>query len=145
MRIYNSLSQMADIELASFSKVERIFIEAELFAGLCEGLKDFFKAQFKDYFSVMNFNMNMENEIMEVNFVRCIINDILATEEYALQGIAYYTSMPEEVIYEVAIGKNVDPSSSLLRKIMELDRTLRPELYRTIMKKIIVEHPSLQH
>ncbi len=80
--------------------------------------------------------------MIEANFIRCIINDILSTEEYNLPGIAYYTDTPEDVIYEVAAGCNVRPTLLLARKIIELHRLVRPHLYREIMNKIINESTS---
>ena len=74
---------------------------------------------------------------METNFLRHVIHDILSTEEYSLSGLAYYTRTPEDVLYDIATGKNTDPSASILRKIIELHRTIRPELYRVIIQKII--------
>jgi hypothetical protein len=82
----------------------------------------------------------MENGVMEDSLVRCVINDILSTEEYTLAGIACYTQTPEEVIYEVAMGQNTSPSALLLRKIIELHRSVRSDLYRAIMKKITDEY-----
>jgi len=119
------------------SKEEILLLEAVLFLRICEELKEIYKIQHKDYFRIMKFNAEMENAMIETNYVRCIINDILSTEEYSLPGIAYYTHKPEDVIFEVATGKNTDPSSSLLRKIIELHRSVRPNLYREIMKKIL--------
>lgn len=87
----------------------------------------------------MRFNNLMENTVMETDYIRCIINDILSTEEYSLAGIAYYTNKPEDVIFEIATGKNTDPSSSLLRKIIELHRSVRPNLYQEMVKKIYVK------
>jgi len=45
-------------------------------------------------------NIEKEKSMIESNFIRCIINDILSTEEYTLPGIAYYTDTPEEIIIE---------------------------------------------
>ena len=80
----------------------------------------------------------MENIMLEANFIRCVINDILLTNEYTLQGIAYYTQTPEDVIYDIAVGNNQSPSFPLSRKIIEIHRTIKPDLYRNILKKIII-------
>src|SRR5579871_3524885 len=95
---------------SKFSRKEIFILEAELFFRLYDELKNFFKIQYKNYFRLMKFNWEMEEVMLEDNFARCVINDILATEEYTLPGIAYYTRTPEEVVYEVAIGRNTNPS-----------------------------------
>lgn len=125
-----------------FSRQENLILEAELFVRLYDELKNFFKSQYKDYFHLMKFNTEMEEAMLEVNFIRCVINDILATEEYSLSGIANYTQMPEDAIYDVAIGKNLNPSLILSRKIIELHRTIRRDLYHGIIKKITTEDPE---
>jgi hypothetical protein len=84
----------------------------------------------------------MEIAMFEANFIRCIINDILSTEEYTLSGIAYYTETPEEIVYDIAIGHNTSPSANLLRKIIELHRSVRRDLYRSIVEKIISEYSA---
>jgi hypothetical protein len=75
-----------------------------------------------------------------MKLLRCIINDILMTEEYTLSGIACYTQTPEEIVYDLAIGLNTNPSAIFLRKIIELHRFIRRELYASIIEKIIIEY-----
>ncbi|EKD75381.1 MAG: hypothetical protein ACD_44C00148G0006 [uncultured bacterium] len=133
-----------NVNYSALSKKEKILLEAELFTRVCEELKKIFKVPYKNYFSLMKFNIEMENTVMETNYVRCIINDILATEEYSLAGIAYYTDKPQDVIIDIAAGKNSDPSSSLLRKIIELHRSVRPTLYQEIIKKIMLDIATLK-
>lgn len=123
-----------------FSKEELTLLEADLFTSICAELKEVFKKQYKDYFRIVKLNKEMEETMLESQLARCIINDILATEEYSLAGIAFYTRKPEDVIFEIASGNNTDPSASLLRKIIELHRSVRPSLYQHIIKKIIVEN-----
>lgn len=119
-----------------FSREELLFLEAELFVRICEELKEYIRMSMKDFFRVMKFNIEKENIMLEIKFIRCIINDILSTEEYNLSGVALYTDAPEDVIYELASGCNTNPTFLLSRKIIELHRTVRPNLYRAIANKI---------
>lgn len=80
--------------------------------------------------------------MLETNFVRLIIKDILATEEYDTQGVARYAYTHEDVIQEVIDGRNLNPSAMLLRRSIDLHRTVRRELYHSIMKKIAAEYLS---
>ncbi|MDR3491022.1 MAG: hypothetical protein P4M12_03125 [Gammaproteobacteria bacterium] len=122
------------------TKEESIIVEAELSIHVWENLKKYFKINYyKNYFRVMKFSVDKENEVLDVNCLRLLINDILLSEEYTLEGIAYYTHLPEEVICDVASGKNLEPSATLSRKIIKLHRIVRPKLYEEIMKKIIME------
>jgi hypothetical protein len=126
-----------------FSREENIIIEAELYTRIYHEMFEFFKVRYKDYFRLIKFNANMVNEMMEDNFARCLVNDILSTEEYTLEGIANYTQTPEEVIVEVAMGQNTRPSAILLRRIIELHRMVRKELYHEMMKKIADEYAAV--
>ena len=98
------LCQTMGINPHKLSNEENLIIEVELFTRICEELKEIFKAQYKGYFRLMKCNTEMESVMMEAKFVRCVINDMLSTEEYTLPGIACYTQTPEEIVYEVAMG-----------------------------------------
>lgn len=134
------LCKIIGVSPQKLSNEENILLEAELFARICEELKEIYKAQYRGYFRLMKCDAEAENAVMEEKFVRCVINDILSTEEYTLPGIACYTQTPEEVVYEVAMGLNTSPSATLLRKIIELHRSIRQDLYREIMKKMTTEY-----
>ncbi len=125
------------INTNKFTKGELLILEAELFFLICEELKKLFKSHYKNYFSLLNFDFEMEERMIETNFLRFVIVDILSTETYNLLGIALYTQNSEETIYELMSGYNKDPSLLLARKIIELHRKVRPELYRIILKKAI--------
>ncbi len=122
------------------TKEECIIIEIELFARICEELKQMMQQQYEDYFKTLKITDEKEKEMIESNFIRNIINDILSTEEYSLAGIAYYTNTPEDVIFEIAIGRNMSPSFSLSQKIIHLHRSVRSNLYDKIFNKIKTEN-----
>jgi len=137
------LCQMLGINFNELSKEENLILEAKLFTHIYEELKEIIKAQYKDYFQLMKFNEDMENMMIETEFLRCVINDILSTEEYSLPGIACYTNTPEDVIHEVIIGNNSNPSFAFSRRIIELHCTVRPNVYQAIIKKIIENYSHL--
>src|SRR6188768_1913567 len=89
-------------KFTKLSKEENLILEAELFYKICDELKKLLWDRFKDYFHLLKFNIEMEDTVIEANFLRCIINDILSSETYTLSGIAFYTQTPEDIIYEVA-------------------------------------------
>jgi len=79
-----------------------------------------------------------ENVMIENNFVKNLIEDILSTEEYTLPGMAYHLNVPEEILVDILTGYNQSPSLSLARKIMELHKFVRRDLYEYLVKKIIL-------
>jgi hypothetical protein len=136
MSTVQPLCLVLGIDLHQFSKEELLFLEAELLVRICGELKEIIREQNKDYFKIMKFNLEKENTMLEIKFIRCILNDILSTEEYTLLGVALYINTPEDVVYELASGCNANPTFLLSRKIIELHRTVRPNLYRVIANKI---------
>lgn len=134
------LCQIVGINTKNLSREENYIIEVELFVRVCEGLKEIIKSQNKDYFRLMKLDAEMENTMLDAILIRHVINDILLTEEYSMEGIACYTQTTEDVICDVIAGKNAAPSLPLSRKIIELHRSVRPNLYREVMKKITSEY-----
>lgn len=143
MSAIEPLCLLFGIEPAKLSKEENILLEAELFSRLCEELKEIIREEYKDYFLLMKLTRDKENIMLESKFIPFFIEDILATKEYNLKGIALYADTPEDVLHEAYAGLNLYPSAILLRKIIELHRTVRRELYQKIVKKIALEYLSV--
>lgn len=139
MAATESFCSLAGIDTRHYSKKELILLEAELFICICRELKEIFKTQYRDYFHLMKYTVEMENAMLDSDFIRYVMNDILSTEEYTLAGIAYYTQMPLDVIYEIAVGRNLNPSAAFLRKIIELHRSVKRDLYRKIIQKVRIQ------
>lgn|SRR3990167_2232980 len=138
MSALEPLCHLLYINTKTLSKIENLLLEAELFDSLCSELNRIFCQPYKGHFSLMQNLHIMENNMFEVT--RLIINDILSTNEYTLQGIARYTGIHEDVIEEVIMGLNVNPSIMLFRKIIELHRNVRREIYQSIVNKLLQHH-----
>ena len=134
------LCHLLGINYRKFSREENIFLEAELFVRICDELKEVFRQQYKDFFYLMKLTTEMEDAMLEENFIRLIIKDILSTEEYTVQGIACYTDTHEDIVHELASGLNTKPLATCLRKTIELHRSVRRELYHAIGKKLASEY-----
>ncbi len=119
-----------------FTKEENLLIEADLFVRICEEIKGIFREKYQNYFGLIRYGKEKENAMLDANFAKLIIQDILSTEEYNLHGIILYTNTCEDVIQDIIEGRNVNPSSNFLRRIIELHRMVRSDLYHAIFKKI---------
>lgn len=139
MTAIRSFYQSLNLNFRVLTKEEKIFLEADLFTRIYEELKEIIRRQNWNYFQLTKLNKEKVNTMLETHFIRCIINDILSTEEYNLQGIAYYTGIPEDILYDVAAGFNLHPTLSLARKVIELHRLVRPDLYRGIINKLTTQ------
>jgi len=138
MATTQSWSYLIGISSHTLTREEFLILEAEIFIRVIQEIKKTFKEMHKDFFNLMRYSIEMENTMIESNFLRLIIQDILVSEEYDLKGIAYYTHIPEEVVQEILIGLNTNPSATLLQRLIELHRLVRRDLYQTIIRKIIL-------
>ncbi len=122
--------------LNKFTKNERIILEARIFSGICDELNNFFKKQYKEYFSLIKFTIETENTMLDAHFICSVIKDILSTNEYTIAGIAHYVNVHEDILHEIITGRNTNPSAILLQKVINLHRSVRADLYREIINKI---------
>jgi len=140
MSAIEPLCRLMGVNPNVLTKEENILLEIEIFSRICEELKEIFRDQHRKYFQLMKFTTEKENTMIEAKFIRSIIQDILSTNEYSLEGIALYTNTHQDVIQEAYIGQNLNPSAILLRKLIELHRSVRQELYLQITKKIAAKY-----
>ena len=124
------------ISPANLSKQEIFILEAKLLIQICDELKELFREQYKNYFRILKFTKEQEDKMLENDFIRLIIKDILSSEEYSLEGIAYYADTHTDILLEVYSGRNTNPSANLLRRVIEIHHSVRRDLYNFIMKKI---------
>ena len=134
------LYRLMGISSTNLSKEEAIILEAKLFIQICDELKELFREQYKNYFDILKFTKNQEDAMLENDFIRLIIKDILSSEEYSLEGIAYYANTHTDILHEVYSGRNANPSANLLRRVIEIHHSVRHDLYNFIMKKVALQY-----
>lgn len=140
MSAMEPLCNLLRVNTSMLSKEENILLEAELFSRIYEELMEIFREQHWDNFRLMKFTIEKEGIMFEAKFVRLIINDILSTGEYNLTGIAYYTGTCEDVVGEVMTGRNTSPSATFFRRLIDLHRSVRRDLYDIIIKKVLAQY-----
>jgi len=134
-----SLCFLLGMTLENFSKEELLLFEAEIFIRIYKELIEFFKKKYDEYFRIMKFTTEMEKNMLETNFICLIVNDILSTQEYTIEGIAFYTNIHEEVLCGFASGLNTKPSAEALLRMIEIHILVRKDLYDSIKKKLAME------
>ena len=136
MTTLQSWCYLLGITIKNLTKDELLLVEAEVFIRVTQEIKTIFREKHKSFFALMHYTMEMEEMMIESNFLRLIIQDIIASEEYDMKGIAYYTHIPEEVVNEIMIGLNTNPSAAILQRLINLHCSVRKDLYQSIYKKI---------
>ena len=137
MTAIEPLCHLLKLDTSMLTYRENLLLEGELFALVCEELKEIFREQYRDYFRFIKLTREKENLMLESRFAEFIINDIVSTGQYTTKGIAYYTDTFEEVVVEIMTGLNTSPSAIFLRKLIELHHSVRRELYDFIIKKVM--------
>lgn len=136
------LCRMAGVNPAELSKEENYLIEAALLYSLCEELAQIYTTKIPSH-TKRNYH-EKENMMITNNVIPLILLDLIQSNDYTIDGVAAYSNVPEEVIYDIAIGNNNNPSLEVSRKIIELHRTAREDLYHRVMQKITAGYSCTQ-
>jgi len=97
------------------TKNERKILQAFLLGGIHQLFCDLFQNQMQH-----NLNSSLECYSMDNKIIQLLIHDIVETGEYTLEGIAYYTHIPLDVIYDAACGINLELSITPWAKVVDL-------------------------
>lgn len=138
------LASMFNIDVSKLPKDKCILLEIELFMRVTDLLVDTLQQIFFSYTRLLKPLDEKEGEMIKQNWVSLILKDILCSQEYTLDGIALYIDTSEDVLEDVLSEKNCYPSLYLTRKIIELHRAVRPELYRAISATIVEACSTLE-
>jgi hypothetical protein len=126
------IHQLAGIDSSQLEKDEILLLEAAMLDSLCNELSMRYQGTFnhiKEYHQEISTMIN-------AHFIYFITHDLINSNDYTIEGIANYSDIPEEVIVDIIIGTNNNPSIEVSRKIIELHRLARPDLYKRILNKI---------
>lgn len=135
MHISDTLSPILKNNFYKLSKSENTLLENYLLACLSHHLCDSQKDQYGSYLKLLRNQPHQENDMTEANFLRFLVNDILSTNEYTLDGIANTIRIPLDPILEIVSGINTNPSVTLASKLIKLHSSVRRDLYKKITEK----------
>jgi hypothetical protein len=137
MPAMESLSTLIGICPDMVSKKTNRLLNTELFYQIYLALQSCLKKRYLPYLKLTKVSKELEKIMIDNKFMCEIVNDILATGTYTLEGIALYTQTTEDDIYEIASGINQNPSIFLSIKILELHREAQADLYKMMITDII--------
>lgn len=132
-------SSLIGINLKKLSSTEIRILEISLFIKVCKALEEIFHEELKDTLLTRQI-VEKGSHMYEARFLTKIVNDILNTDLYTIAGIAYETNVPEDVICDIILEQNRNPSLEVSRKIIELHRKVDPALYQRVINKISAEY-----
>jgi len=82
-------------------------------------------------------DQTMEYHIMDSKIIQLLIQGIIDSEEYTLEGIAYYTQIPFDVIYDATCGITNHFSITPWTRIMDLYLKVRPDVKKALVHKLL--------
>jgi hypothetical protein len=82
-------------------------------------------------------NFTKESYDMDKQIISLVIQSITDTGEYTLEGIAYYTKIPFDVIYEAAYGNARELTITPWSRIVALFCHVRPDVAQLLINKLL--------
>lgn len=142
MVIEDAFCDWNELVIKQLTQNEKNLLEAVLFIQILDGLKEEFDQIYNSHFSSKNFISCQKkgNNMQYDTLLTLIIRDLVESDEYSIEGIARYTNIPVDTIYNAAAGLNHEPSGTLLRRIITLHKSTRPSLYKKIIQKFVTQY-----
>lgn len=119
--------------LPSLEKYQRKLCKACLLSCLNQVFIEIFSEQLK-YFQ---FDYSTEIYDMDNKIIQLIINEMINSTAYTLEGIAAQTHLPFEIVHNVAYGINNQLSNSAWTRILWLYIEFNPAIVDILIKKLI--------
>lgn len=110
-------------------KILKAFLLARLHQLFCE--------LFQNKMQCNQNNSSMECYTMDSKIIQLLIQGIVETGEYTLEGIAFYTRIPFDVIYDAACGISNQFSITPWARVVDLYIQVKPDVTQVLITKLI--------
>jgi len=107
-------------------KILKIILLGHLYRLFCELFQE----------KIYNNRNSMEYYEMDNKIIQLFIQGIVETGEYTLEGIALYTRIPLDVIFDAACGVGNQFSITPWAKVVDLYLQVRPDIAQLLMDKL---------
>ncbi len=115
-------------------KILKVFLLGRLQKLFCELFQN--KMQF-----IQN-NNSMECYAVDSQIIQFLIQEIIETGEYTLEGIAFHTRIPFDVVYDAACGIGNQFSITPWAKIVDLYIQVKPEIALAFTARLLETNSS---
>ena len=123
------------ISLKYSVKNERNFFKAIILSQIHRFLYDLFD---RSILTNKKNNSSMESYVMDSKILQLLLQGIVETGEYTLEGIAFYTNIPFDVIYDAACGISYHLSVTAWAKVVDLYLQVKPEIAQVLNVRLQV-------
>ncbi len=111
---------------------ERKVLKAMLFGFVYRLFGDIFEHEME-----MNHQSLLEYYAMDSRIMQLLIQGIVDTGEYTLEGIAYHTDIPLDVIYDAASGINNQITAAPWARVADLYMQVKPEIAYVLTDRLL--------
>ena len=74
---------------------------------------------------------------MDHKIIQLVIRGIVESGEYTLEGIAYQTRIPFDIIWDAARGNGMQLSMTAWGRIVDLYMQIKPNIYKLLLQKLL--------
>ncbi len=128
------LNNKFDSSILKFSiRNERKILKAFLLGRLHHLFRELFQV---DMFGEKN-NYSLECYAMDSKIIQLLLKGIVETGEYTLEGIAYHTHIPFDVIYDAACGISDQFSITPWARVADLYMQVKPEIANVLIERLL--------
>lgn len=106
-------------------------------AFLLNRLHQLFFELFQNKMQFIENNYLMECYAMDSKIIQLIIQNIIESGKYTLEGIAFYTRIPFDVIYDAACGISNESSITLWVRVVDLFIQVNPDVAQILIDKLL--------
>lgn len=96
----------------------------------------FYKLFDKKIESNLNY-ISVECYAMDSKIIQFLINEIIESGEYNLEGIAYHTRIPYDIIHDAACGINNQFSITPWAKVVDLYLKIKPDIEQMLVDNLL--------
>jgi hypothetical protein len=100
-------------------------------------LRDLFSDLFNQKIESNLYKFSIGNYEMDNQIIQHIIKDILETGDYTMEGIAYYTKVPFDVVCDAASGIHNQLSITSWASIVNLYLQVKPDISQMLVDRLI--------
>jgi hypothetical protein len=137
---YNDISQN-NVALPSHQALLSTFTFKDgrkvLKALLLGQLHHLFSEIFQDKIQFYQNNSSMECYTMDRKIIQLLISGIVESGEYTLEGIAYQTRLPFDIIFDAACGNSNQMSITPWARIVDLYIQVNPEISSVLFERLL--------
>ncbi|TAK72321.1 MAG: hypothetical protein EPO11_10210 [Gammaproteobacteria bacterium] len=118
------------------SFLEKKLIDFHRFQLLLQIANAAYEKHYQAYFELFKLNENIRETMKIQNLAQFVVNSIILTGEYNINGLAYYANTTIDIIEDIKRGNLIYPSYYVMNKLLEIFFYVNKQLCEEIWEKL---------